>query len=753
MPYVSDVDAKGIAVTLHRFGMRTLLTALAIATLMAVTLTLGGVGAASAQDDTECEVTDLGTLGAEANSGLEAAGQWTTEDCDSRFRAGSDAHTYRFEVVESGRVRVDLTSTEGDSYLYLLSEDGRRLMDNDDGGAGIDARVERDLTPGVYLAEATTVGGRGRGQAGFTIAVSRVEGCDTVHLGTLGSDADLVGTGFWTSDTCGSTFVVEHPAHRYSFNLPQDGRVLIDLTSENGDPVLSLWSSTAGLISANDDGGEGRNSRIKRYIEAGVYLIEATTYLERDLQPLLADFTLTISLVDEDADLQGFLLKVEETHAPDVVVAGVPFPVHYRIGNLGLGDFAEVGGSAWVYVVAPRFYQPGPSISATDGQWESGVSYHTGDKTASATSSSMGGVKPFQVTLNEAGPLWVFVGMVTYNEDEEEIGFHGNWRNLMVLSGFEIDPVTVRVDGLEYQVSAVADEEGEVTTAVTSVLTPDAEVLQGTRARALYSAGVLTQKLEGIFDRPAVASLPTTGEGEATSVASPSSGDLMKIFGQQYSRALRDSGMRTSLLAGQSVNPVAVEDLILGMAETASARAVSIVATWKGLQSRVGDASPISFNDAFALHSQLAYAEKVLAPMVSAGVIIEAARDAEMGWEDEEVQDMVGEYEDTYSCSRPTSIASPLRRADVFDIAWMLTADTEMRAALPLYRLAADGVLCANGADAENRQFLDSLSIGDSVSLLEMFDIALPQIPAAPPYKLRIVSRLGDDGRVEQEWS
>ena len=113
-----------------------------------------------------------------------------------------------------------------------------------------------------------------------------------------------------------------------------------------------------------------------------------------------------------------------------------------------------------MYVVAPRFYQPGPSISATDGQWESGVSYHTGDKTASVTSNSMRGVKPFQVTLNEPGPLWVFVGMITYNEDEEEIGFHGNWRNLMVLSGFEIDPVTVNVDGLGYEVSAVADEEG-----------------------------------------------------------------------------------------------------------------------------------------------------------------------------------------------------------------------------------------------------------------------------------------------------
>ena len=119
MPYATDANPRGITVILRRVGTRTLLTALAVAALMAVVLTLGNVGAVSAQDDSECEVTDLGTLGAEANSRLEATGQWTTEDCDSRFRSGSDAHTYRFEVVESGRVRIDLMSTEGDSYLYL----------------------------------------------------------------------------------------------------------------------------------------------------------------------------------------------------------------------------------------------------------------------------------------------------------------------------------------------------------------------------------------------------------------------------------------------------------------------------------------------------------------------------------------------------------------------------------------------------------------------------------------------------------
>ena len=749
MPYVSDMVAKGTRITLQRVGVRAMILAVVVAALVAAAFTLRGFNEVSAQSDSECEVADLGTLDSNSDSRLETAGRWTTEDCESKFRAGSDAHTFRFEVVEAGRIRIDLKSDEGDSHLYLMSEDGRRITDNDDGGAGLDARLERDLAPGVYLVEATTVGGRGRGEADFTLAVSYVEGCETIHLGTLGPDANLTEEGSWSLETCGSTFVAAHPAYRYSFVLPEDGRVRIDLESEHGDPVLSLASAT-GIIGANDDGGDGLNSRIEQYMQAGAYMIEATTYLERDLQPLFADFTITVELVDEAARLETFQLKVEETHAPDIVYTGAPFDVHYRVGNLGLGDLADIGGNGWMYVVAPSFYQSGNSVEAAEGFWKPGDSYHSGPEVASEASTSISEVKPFEVTLNRTGPSWVFVAIVTYDEEENEVGFNGLWRNLVVLSGYEFDPMKVRVDGLEYEVSAVADAEGEVTTTVTSVITPEAEVAEELREKALYAAGVQTQMLEGIFERPAVGSLPTMGESEATSAPSPSSRDLMKLFGNQYSAALKSAGMRMPLLDGQSVNPVEVEELLLGMAETASARAVSLVATWKGLQSRVGDASPISFSDAFGLHSQLAYGEKVIAPMVDAGEIVEAARGAEMGWEDEGVQKMMEEYEDMYSCRGPASIAVPLRRAEVQDLGWMLTADTEMRVALPMYEMAVNAVLCADGADEENEQFFANLLIGESRAFLELFDIAPPPPPERPaPYRLRVLSRLVEDGRIE----
>ena len=457
-------------------------------------------------------MNDFGILGAEPGSEIQTQGRWTTEDCDSRFRTGSDSHTYRFEIVEGGRIRIDLMSAEGDSYLYLLAEDGSRITDNDDGGAGLDARVERDLEPGVYLFEATTVGGRGRGPADFTISISRVTGCEPIHIGVLEPGVDLTASGSWSLDTCGSRFVVEHPAHSYIFTLPQNGRVLIDLTSMNGDPVLSLVSLTRGLIAANDDGGERRNSRLERYLTEGDYLIEATTYLERDLQPLLADFNLVIQLVDEEAAQQKFQIKIEVTDAPATVVAGVPFEVHYRVGNLGGGDLVDDAGSVFVYVVGPRVYQPGGSIIPSDGIWPAGASYHSGPQTASATSVAISEVQPFSIVFSRSGPSWFFLAVIVDDESGTEVGFHGIWRNLMVLSGLTFDPVTVSVDGVNYRVSAEADADGEVTVSVTSVADPAAEVDTDLRTKAIYAAGVRTQVLDGIFERPAIAGLSASGE-------------------------------------------------------------------------------------------------------------------------------------------------------------------------------------------------------------------------------------------------
>ena len=169
----------------ERFGTRPTAVSCMAVTLIASVLAFAGGGAASAQEpvliseevttqsEPSCESIDLGTLDTAPGSVLEASGRWTTEDCDSRFRSNSDAHTYRFEIAETGRIRIDVMSSGADPYLYLLDEDGGRITQNDDGGVGgLNARVERELNAGVYQIEATTTAGRVRGPADFEVVVA-----------------------------------------------------------------------------------------------------------------------------------------------------------------------------------------------------------------------------------------------------------------------------------------------------------------------------------------------------------------------------------------------------------------------------------------------------------------------------------------------------------------------------------------------------------------------------------------------------
>ncbi len=737
---------KTLAVPPVRYAMRVLVLAGVAVALVVGLLAVEGFPTASAEDPEGCEVNDLGTLFSNSLAGLKANGTWTTEDCESRFRAGSDAHTYRFELTSGGRIRIELKS-EADSYLYLLAEDGTRIADNDDGGAGINARVEADLEPGVYTIEATTVGGRGRGPADFILSVSRVAGCDPVHLGALELGADLTASGTWSLDTCGSGFVVEHPAHRYTFDLPVDGRVRIDLMSENGDPVMSLVSPERGVIAANDDGGERRNSRIERYLPAGTYLIEATTYLERDLQPLRADFDLVVQLVDEEARQQSFLLKIEESHTPDQVVAGESFPIHFRVGNVGGGDLSAIGGSAQIYVVGPRVLDFTAPIPASSELWQTGAAYHTGEQTATAYSIAVDEVRPLEATFTRPGTTWLFVGVITQDRFGQQVGFHGQWRNLMVVSSRTFGPVTVTVDGADYEVSAAANAVGTVTTAVSSVADPDADVDRSVRAKAVYAAGVRTQVLDGIFDRPAIADLSVTAETTTISVESPSSSALLKLFASQYADAVAASGLADALAAGEAIAPGAVEDIALTIGGTASSQYAALVESWSALHDRVEGGEALSFADAFALQAELAYAERVLAPAIAAGETVQASREAELGWQDPGVRAMFAGLLRYPSCDDgPEVLRRALDAAGAADVDDLIALDGELRAVLPIYGRAIDGVLCgAVAVDPVNSAFLRSLALTGSA---ELRGLIAPET-APSPHRLRIIARLGEDGRIE----
>ena len=309
----------------------------------------------------------------------------------------------------------------------------------------------------------------------------------------------------------------------------------------------------------------------------------------------------------------------------------------------------------------------------------------------------------------------------------------------MVHSGPTYGPHAVRVDGTAYSVNAVADEEGIVTTSVISLADPSAEVGEAVQAKATYAAAVRALLLDGIFERPSLAGLTASEEPLAISIANASSDTLFQAFAEQYADAVERSGLEETLAASEAINPLAVEELVLRLADRGARHYAALSASWSALAERVAGGGAISFAEAVALHSELAYAERILAPLAAAGDTVRAAREAEAGWQDPAVRAMINELAAQASCG-----AEPYPHAQ----------DAELRAALPLFGFGSDAALCAaSSGDGENAHFLDRLGISSDpeVGSLHAPDQP-PEVvldPPAEPHQLRIIARLTEDGSVE----
>ena len=545
-------------------------------------------------------------------------------------------------------------------------------------------------------------------------------------------------TGYWTPESCQSVFLTGHPSHYFAFNLPQGGRVRVELTSEIGDsvlivaPIVALRSIVPGQVATNDDSGGTQNSRIEQYLPPDVYGIEATTFRTRDLQSPQIDFTLTVTLLDAQAHQRSPLLKVEGIDIPTEVVAGDPLTVNYRVGNLGGDEFPDDGSYAIAYAIGPRVFDR--SILLFSNLWPAGASYHTNETTASATSTATLEIEPLSVTFERPGPTWVFTAVITFDGNEEELGFHGLWHDLVVLSSQTYDPVEVEVDGVAYTVSAEADDEGLVTTPVLSVDDPTAEVDVATQEKAQYAAGVRTQLLDGIFERPAIAALPESADPVAITVANPSSTALRRAFFERLSIAVGASGLSETMESGEAISPIAVEELVLDISEVASAEYAGLAASWRALLERLDSGGALSFEEAVAVQSQLAYAENVIAPAVEAGEIVTAARAAELGWDDPEVQAILSGQPSCYTGE--DALRDPLELAGIEDVDGLLAIDTEMRAAQFVYGVLVDNTLCETAnVDAANFRFLERLDLGHSEQRLGLSEpTTLPEPESAPPH-------------------
>ncbi|MCY3561174.1 MAG: S8 family serine peptidase, partial [bacterium] len=178
--------------------------------------------------------------------------------------------------------------------------------------------------------------------------------------------------GAWGSDCLSERRSGRH-ARFYTFSLDSSASVRIDLEStEDAYMYLrrGLDQRSGGYLVLNDDGGDGRNSRIARSLAAGDYTIEATTFASGRS----GDFTLTVAGIPDQSPVQATPevsvtagAGITEGGSASFTVSASPAPsaaLSVAVTVSATGDFGAATGSRTVTV--PTSGSATLTVSTTD---------------------------------------------------------------------------------------------------------------------------------------------------------------------------------------------------------------------------------------------------------------------------------------------------------------------------------------------------------------------------------------------------
>lgn len=176
----------------------------------------------------------------------------------------SGEHVYRIRVEAGQMVEVIVRSDVIDTYVEGVLPDGERVVNDD--YDGLNAGFLRTVTVGgIMTVEAAPLFDEGAGR--YEVVVREVGNAEQI---TVDESVESV---FDKTDVVGGDGV-----HRYWFRGVAGQILVIDLTSDDFDAYLRIQDDR-GREFTDDDGGQGRNSRVSYAFDRdGVLSIHASSF-------------------------------------------------------------------------------------------------------------------------------------------------------------------------------------------------------------------------------------------------------------------------------------------------------------------------------------------------------------------------------------------------------------------------------------------------------------------------------------------
>ena len=186
----------------------------------------------------------------------------------ANLRPGGRNH-FSFEARTSGRYTIYSTGSV-DLRAVLVFSGGVTIAVDDDCGEGTNFRIEHDLAPGTYLVG--VVGYNERASGPYSVHIMGPSGAAGTGAGC--SDALSIPAGAMATSS-----VRGRVLQYFSFQVNNAGSYRIYTTGDT-DTVGQLLDSYCQVIADNDDGGEGLNFLIGRFLSPGTYYVSVRGYGE-----------------------------------------------------------------------------------------------------------------------------------------------------------------------------------------------------------------------------------------------------------------------------------------------------------------------------------------------------------------------------------------------------------------------------------------------------------------------------------------
>ena len=206
----------------------------------------------------------------DGNTREVATGVGAASSTPRSLEYGRDIDYFRVEVTQAGTLTVETTGNT-DTVGQLQGADGQALGEDDDGGSGLNFRLVRQVTAGVYYIR---VSGFEDATGPYTLVV-RFAGTGTPgedHAGTL-EQAGSVALNSSTSGVLEDGGDIDY----FRVEVTQAGILTVETTG-NTDTVGQLRGADGQALSEDDDGGNRLNFRLARQVAAGTYYIRVSGF-------------------------------------------------------------------------------------------------------------------------------------------------------------------------------------------------------------------------------------------------------------------------------------------------------------------------------------------------------------------------------------------------------------------------------------------------------------------------------------------